>query len=330
MNTIAVTEPMIIDHLLPAHDPESGVHVEPYDLVVTQDDFDEEDNWAPGHYAGVWVDPDTGARWDAALVACKAAGHHSRSPEGIAVRYRTMFAAEPPAELLAWAKAQQDEKAEREREQAAKAAREAAELAAFEAILEGFTNIGADDYSAQWWSQNKLAELPLLGEWVDPIPGLPTPFKRAYQLPNGDIMLVTNGVSWSRLTKDQALIADADSRRAIKAHRYEERLFAALAELERAGALRNGCASWFGGTCGLSNPKPAYAGPHNSTGPETVERLRSWLDDCITKHPSHAEALGAAKALATEGSIETMRGLCALGRPPGVHTKSRACVATRC
>ena len=78
-----------------------------YDFTVTQDQFDEEDNWGPGHYCGVTVPASLADRWDAGLKACRASGVDTKAREGYILRYRIMVqddAAELPAcleELLA-------------------------------------------------------------------------------------------------------------------------------------------------------------------------------------------------------------------------------------
>ncbi len=113
-------------------------------------------------------------------------------------------------------------------------------------------------------------------------------------------MLIINGVSWARLTRDRELIGSAARHRAIKAHRYDEQLFSALVELEQVGALRKGCFSWFGGT--PQNPSPAYSGPHNLDGDEKLAQLRKWLDQCST-HPLHGRKVHEALALAAPGAI---------------------------
>lgn len=303
MNTISITEPMIIDHLLPTHDPDNGVHVEEFDYVVTQDDFDEDDNQAPGHYAGVAVDADTASKWDRGLAACKAAGLHSRSPEGVALRYSIMHGAEAPDELIEWARRAQASRAEAEQAAAEQKTLEAAELVAFEGLVAGYQSVGPDDYSGRWWGKED-AELELLGEWREPDRGqLRRQQRKAYRLPDGDIMVVFGRESWCRYTKDAELIVDTQRRRAIKGYRYDEQLFAALAELELAGALSVGYASWFGGTHGLHNPTGAFAGPRNATAAEKIKQLRSWLEQCVELHPKHAEALRAAGQLVIDESI---------------------------
>lgn len=111
-----------------------------YDYEVTQDEFDEYDNQAPGRYYGITVPASLADRWDAGIKACKAASAETRSREGLVIRYRIMAqddAAELPTELakyLAEKEAAEAAKLAAKKEAARKAAAEQAEL---DALLDG-------------------------------------------------------------------------------------------------------------------------------------------------------------------------------------------------
>lgn len=185
----------------------------------------------------------------------------------------------------------------------------------YEAHLDGMGSIGPDEYSGQWWTLDKRAELELLAE----MPAEPpyhdgvmdrTPRRMLRRLPNGDVMEVVGGQAWNRWTADPDLLVDHYRRSAIKAHRYAPALLTALVDLGRKGALRSALGSWFGGP--LSDEQietrtvPTYAGGRARSGDEKQERLRAWLDECSELHPAHAEALRDARALVIEGSIEAV------------------------
>lgn len=72
---------------------------ESYDYTVTAEEFDEQDNEGPGHYCGVIVSAEDGAKWDAGLQECKSRGVANRSLEGLRVRLG-MFGREKDADAL--------------------------------------------------------------------------------------------------------------------------------------------------------------------------------------------------------------------------------------
>lgn len=83
MTRINLTTPEIIEAFFP--------HARDYSYTVTQDDFDEYDNEAPGDYAGVEVNRDEGRRWDAGLVACEFSGIRNKTREGYTLRLAIMY-----------------------------------------------------------------------------------------------------------------------------------------------------------------------------------------------------------------------------------------------
>lgn len=111
-----------------------------YDYEVTDRDWDEYDNEAPGHYYGVTVPVLLAERWDAGVIACKNAGVETRSREGLLIRYRLMVAnesAELPAELAELASAKEAEAVAKQAAKDAAAAKQSAEKAEVEALLDG-------------------------------------------------------------------------------------------------------------------------------------------------------------------------------------------------
>lgn len=119
-------------------------------------------------------------------------------------------------------------------------------------------------------------------------------------------METLGGLSWTRWTRDQALIDDANMRKEIRWYRYADSLAVALWDLEQAGALRNGCCTWFGGSKPHDNLQGAYSGARNSTASEITARLAEFLNECEAKNVKHQAAIAAAKLLVVPGCIETV------------------------
>lgn len=137
---IPVTEAAIIRALL--HGAKS------YNYTVTEDDFDDHDNEAPGHYVGVTVEDEIGAKWNEGIDACQAAGIATRSREGLELRYEIMHGnRDLPTFLRDWL---DDQEGQARAKEAAAAEREAKRLA-YLANFEGFTNIQADEYTSEFW-----------------------------------------------------------------------------------------------------------------------------------------------------------------------------------
>jgi hypothetical protein len=279
-----------------------------YDYTVTHDDFDEYDMEGPGEYFGVNVPAELGKKWDAGIQACKAAGVETRGREGLAIRLEIMHGTrEIPSAL---------EKSLADKEQAAaeKAAAEQAEkdrAAHYAAHKEGFVSVGADQYSGEYWTLDKRATLEKVASFE---PAKQPQYSREswtlYRLPNGDLMEIIHGQSWTRWSKNTALIADREMRSSIVAHRYALPLAAALSVCD----LDSGICVWlnfgkngreeFAATGRLAN----YSGTNSPTGPEKVVRLRSYLSECIARQTKFGAAekvaaLEAALVLATDDSI---------------------------
>jgi hypothetical protein len=226
---------------------------------------------------------------------CRRAGVDEHSRAGIALRWQLAHGDEPMSPELAQAidELEDIERAERDAEFAKACAEHE-----YRHAIDGYVDVGTDEYSAQFWGRAERAGLELIGDFRGQF------HRTVYRLPNGDLMVVIDGKSWTRYTADMALAADRTWRRAIKRYRYEPTLYSALAELERAGALRLTVCTWFGGSLWPNDcTMGAYSGPRNMTGPEKVRRLREYLAECIEAHPEHRVALDAALALAVDGSI---------------------------
>lgn len=73
-----------------------GTPIREYDYTVTQDDFDEYDNEAPGHYVGIEVPEAAGQLWDAGIEACKAKALGTQTREGYTLRLTIMYPAGVP------------------------------------------------------------------------------------------------------------------------------------------------------------------------------------------------------------------------------------------
>lgn len=65
-----------------------GSNVKYYQYTVTDDDFDEYDNDAPGEYYGFKVPAKLGPLWDEGIQECKSLGIHPLSGEGLLIRLR--------------------------------------------------------------------------------------------------------------------------------------------------------------------------------------------------------------------------------------------------
>jgi hypothetical protein len=296
-----------------------------YHYVVTQDDFDEYDNEAPGEYAGVEVPAALGQKWDAGLNECKAAGIVAGSREGWAIRYRAMHGDKPMhADLVRWL----DERDAKQAEKAAATARLTAEVQAVRvqaaALIAGGTHIQADEYSGQFWCHGPRETLPLLltnpyydaqtpiemGDRLPPIPGNEPGYRgwsELRRLPNGDIMVISP-TSWSRVTFDRSLVVDRQRREKIKTHVYAPELWDAVMVALKAGVLYDSGCVW------RNSPMRdeidgkmffCYSHGHNRTGEEEVVALRDFATRALAraKTAQHRAMLETVIALATPGSI---------------------------
>lgn len=232
--------------------------------------------------------------WHTTAEACRRAGVGEYSRAGVSLRWSLTHGDEPLSPELSHAidELEAIERAERDEERAKVIADHE-----YRDALDGFVEVGADEYSARFWQLKERESLELVGDFRGRFHHV------VYRLPNDDLMVVIEGKSWTRYTADMALAADRTWRRSIKRYRYEPRLHAALVALEKAGALRLTVCTWFGGTFGVDCVEGAYSGPRNMTGREKVGRLREYLAECIEAHPEHREQLEAALALAVDGSI---------------------------
>lgn len=121
-----------------------GDQAKSYDYEVTQDDFDEYDNEAPGTYYGVAVPATLADRWDAGIEACQNANVKTRSREGLLMRYRIMVeddTADLPSELLTYLEAREVAEATEQRKKDAAERKEADEKAELTALLSGLIQV---------------------------------------------------------------------------------------------------------------------------------------------------------------------------------------------
>ncbi|MGI9296546.1 MAG: hypothetical protein ACR2QC_01445 [Gammaproteobacteria bacterium] len=263
-----------------------------YNYSVTIEEFDEYDNHGPGHFVGVIVTTKQAELYADGLAACKQDNVDPLSLDGLALRLDASRRHHPNAayrELVQRALARQ-----------ATIDTKQAQIDAYAAVVAGYTNIGADKYSGQWWTREP--DLPSL--FAEYVPYSATEREQLgrnhqiYQAPNGDL-IEHLGVTWRRWTKDQTIIEDHKCRASIKGHVYQQPLRSSLAAAARSGALSFGCGSYLGGTCGLEDfertgIRKNYSGGHCQTAAEKIERLREFLREGIqTRREWAARATGA-------------------------------------
>jgi len=289
-----------------------GGAAQPYGYTVTVEDFDEFDNEGPGEYYGVEVPAELAAKWDAGLAQCKAAGVQARSREGLAIRHGAMHGTRvlplPLEEYLS----EQDAKAGAAAEQVA--AKQAL-IDSHAAVVAGFASIGPDKYSGQFWGAS--GDLPCLWEGYLPFSATETSDlgsrRTIYQLPNGDLMETINGQSWTRWTKNAALLADRERRAAIKGHVYAEPLRSAIVAAKQSGALKSGAAVYLNADrqFAATGIDPNYSSGSCATAAEQVVRLRDFIAECIEQRRKWDSGKGAEQiaelealaALVTDDSI---------------------------
>lgn len=251
--------------------------------IVLGDDMEP-----PGHYYGVEVPAELARKWDEGIDACKKAGVQTRSREGLVIRYRIMCGGDTLPPELEEIAVKWDEGVRRRDDLIAQ---NRAVVASYRAVLEGYTSVGADEYSGQFWTVEKRKQLPRVWDSLyppreDSAPGSGNSVQ-IYRLPNGDLMSCSSE-SWTRHTKYEATVADRRDRAQIKGYIYREPLRSALAAAERSDALKSGIlGSWLGGTptsefdkLGL---KKNYAGSNARYPHEQVAELRQYILKVIEK-----------------------------------------------
>lgn len=193
--------------------------------------------------------------------------------------------------------------------------------------LSEYTCVGSDHESGEYWQRDRRESLPLLGRIVFERPGTPrvsephgSPLagapvddarfvrREARRLPDGDIMVIIDGKSWARYTRDERRIAEYRARKSIWGYRYERRLLDALCDLERLGRPPQHIYSWFGGTCGLdtirlTGVQHSHSGGHAATAEEKLTRLREYLEPLCDTEWEGAEIARAALDFARDGSV---------------------------
>ncbi len=152
----------------------------------------------------------------------------------------------------------------------------------FEQLTAGYTNIGADKYSGKYWSIEKRHQRPVVFSSGN---------QQLLKLPNGDLMQIHCGVSWSRWTKKRAVIENYEFRAAIKGWKYSAELTEALCDAEMTGASRNAICSYLGGTVMVSGFRQSnfrdnfYKGDAN-TGAEMVLCARKFFREINAEKPN--------------------------------------------
>lgn len=179
-------------------------------------------------------------------------------------------------------------------------------------LVDGMTDVGADDYSGEFWVKSRREELQLLRRVVieshaSGRDSFKTVAVEARQLPDGSIMVIRNGLSWTRWTSDPDIVAERKARQRIVGHRYDRPLLTALIALEREGMCPGMASTWFGGTYGLRSIEitgmtRSFSGMLTATAPEKLDRLRTYLSACIERGHG-VEHASAALDLARDGSI---------------------------
>lgn len=179
-------------------------------------------------------------------------------------------------------------------------------------------NIGADDYTAEFWELTKRETLPLVARVIEESGGesesglFRTVRRELRRLPNGDYMLIVDGKSWSRLTFDEGLIADYHARCRIWGHRYDPELLDTLVALEREGAPNGLCYTWLGGTAGLHDVEitgcvQCFGGGRSSTAIEKLAHLHEYLEQYHwTPDEPTRRLIERASELAVPGSIQVI------------------------
>jgi hypothetical protein len=76
---------------------ETGHAYEGFEFSVTHDEFDEQDNWGPGEYQGVYVSEGTSRMWDAGLKECRHRRWQANSEAGLELRRRVLAGDDPAA-----------------------------------------------------------------------------------------------------------------------------------------------------------------------------------------------------------------------------------------
>lgn len=277
----------------------------PYDYTVSDEEFDTYDDHGPGHFKGVVVSVQEKEKYQQGLAECKDLGLDPLLEEGLALRLRVSGRRENDAyrRLVSEARTRQikiDEAQEI--------------LESYRSVIEGFDDVGADEYSGQWWTRNP--DLPLLFKGRVPREGREIKdsdvYLEIYRLPNGDLFKKINYNSWARLTKDQELFADKMRRKSIKGHVYHEPLRSAVVEAVRNDALVLGYCVYMNiskkSTFPIDGIDSNCSGMNCRTAEEEVQSLRDFIGEAMELqekwgNPEKVKQLEELLPLVVDGSI---------------------------
>ncbi len=189
-----------------------GERAKPYHYSVSHDDFDEYDNEAPGEYWGVEVPDDLAEKWNKGLAACRTAGVHPRSEEGLELRYEAMHGTQKIPAMLA--EVAHEREIRLQAESHAKDARERVlvERAGWEQgirLVLSHTSTTVNQRLAP-----RLAEIGVTDPVFPAVGALPklgdtgSDYQHKfsyYRLPNGDVLRACPGIGVELYTQDRAL-----------------------------------------------------------------------------------------------------------------------------
>lgn len=293
MRRLHITPNVVTDELLPEAKSTAvqltrrSTHAE-----ITDDHFDEYDNWAPGNYSWIEVDDHVADAWDAGLDACDAAGLDPHSRAGMDLRWRALHGDTPMSDRLAdWIQRREsrlatEEQTRREHEEA---------VSRYEAALAGYVNLGPHPRCS--------GAVP-----DEVIHSGPNRYGARSELVRVDDHTIVERLRMSAnlWTRDPEVIAAAQARRSITGYLYSLPLAETLAELERT--LPPGRPSWLGGTYRLdefqrTGWQRTSSGPRSSTDLEKLARLRAYLAERAEWDATNGALIQRAMDLAVDGSI---------------------------
>lgn len=271
----------------------------PYSFVVTHEDFDEYDQLAPVGYKGVSVKADEARRYTDGLALCWERGIAPMSRPGLALQLSVSGRNPSDAYQILVDRAIAEEERVRQRKD---------RFAEYQRIIEGFANVGPDEYSGQYWGSD-APKCPVL--WSGKVPEYAHATEKTdhhhtiKQMPNGDLLVVINGQAWTRLTKDPKLAEERLARANIPGYQYSSQVGQLLVEATRNGALRDNFGDWLGGTAAIPRFEesgywqPNYAGKMANTAKEKRARFSKHLQK-VAEYPGKTqEQLATIRALQT-------------------------------
>ena len=271
--------------------------VRAYSFAVTHEEFDEFDQVAPGTYEGVSVKAAEARAYTDGLALCWEREIAPMSRPGLALRLTVSGRNTSDAYQALVDRALAEE---------GRISRRKARFAEYQRVIEGFTNVGADEYSGKFWGRD-APTCPIL--WSGKVPEVSQATEKTdhhreiKQLPNGDLVVVMNGVSWTRLTKDPSVAAERLERANIPGYQYSSQMGPLLVEATRNKALMDNLGDWLGGTAAIKRFERAgywqdnHAGPMASTAQEKRDRFRKHLQK-VAEYPGKTEdQLASIRAL---------------------------------